>query len=535
MSLNKIEKSPNVDVDSERSQDAEKHGQQIGELKRELKARHIQMIAIGGTIGTGLFIGSGSALAMAGPAGALLAYAFVGTVVFSVMNSLGEMATYIPISGAFTKYATRFISPSLGFAMGWIYWFSWATTYALELTATGLIIQYWVPQLNIGVSIGAFFVILTAINLLPVSYFGELEFWLSLIKVITVLGFVIFAIVIDAGAGKNGYLGFSYWKSPGAFAPYLITTSPAVGKFVGFWAVLIQAGFSFEGTELVGIAAGECENPRKNMPKAIKKSFIRILVLFILTIFSIGLLIPYDNKSLVSGSSDASASPFVIAAKLAGVKGLPGVINSVLLVVVLTAANSNIYSGSRILVGLADEGSAPAFFGRTTKSGVPYVAVGVTSAFGLLAFLNESDRGGDVFTWLMNMSAVAGFINWGCISGCHIKFMRALEAHGILREELPFCAIGGKWFAYYGLFFSVLITITQGFTAFIPWDTTAFLTSYISVVIFLVSLFGHVLLKKTKIVRAIDADIVTGRLPDEKFGSGTAKPKTMLKRIGAWL
>lgn len=447
------------------------------------------------------------------------------------MNSLGEMGTYIPISGALTAYATRFVHPSLGFAMGWVYWVSWATTYALELTAIGLVIQYWAPQLDIGIFIGIFWVCMTAFNFLPVSVFGELEFWLSSVKVITVIGFIIFSICIDAGAGQNGYLGFSTWKNPGAFAPYLITSFPALGKFIGFWAVLIQAGFSYQGTELVGIAAGECENPRKNVPAAIRKTFIRIIFFFVLSIFFIGLLVPYDNESLLSNSSDASSSPFVIAAKLAGVSVLPEIINAVLLFVIISAANSNVYSGSRVLIGLATDGFAPAIIAQTTQKGVPYIAVAITSVFGLLAFLNESDSGGRVFTWLMNISSIAGFINWACINVSHIAFMRILDARGISRESLPFRALGGKWFASYGLFFNLLIIFTQGFTAFIPWDVTKFLTCYISLAIFITLYVGHVLIMKTRFVKATEADIITGCMEFNNETWQVDESKPIKKRI----
>jgi yeast amino acid transporter len=362
------------------------------------------------------------------------------------MTSLGEMATYIPISGAFTSYATRFLDPSLGFAMGWIYWFSWAMTYSLELTATGLIIQYWAPKLSIAIFISVFWVFITLINFLPVSFYGEFEFWFSSVKVLTVIGFIIFAICIDAGAGQHGYLGFDTWKNPGAFANYLIEDGP-LAKFVGFWSVLIQAGFSYQGTELVGIAAGETENPRKNVPAAIRKTFYRILFFFVFTIFFIGLLVPYDNEDLLSDASDATASPFVIAAQLAGVKVLPGFINAILLFVVLSAANSNVYSGSRILLGLANDGSAPRFLKRTTKSGVPYAAVTCTAAMGLLAYLNLSNNGGTVFNWLLNITAVAGFITWACINGCHIAFMRALKFRDIPRDSLPYKAFWQPFFA----------------------------------------------------------------------------------------
>lgn len=237
-------------------------------------------ITLGGTIGTGLFIGSGGALATAGPASTLIAYAFVGTLVYSVMMALGEMATFIPVAGAFTTFAARFVDPSLGFAMGWIYWFSWAITFALELTASGLIIQYWAPGLNIGIFIGVFWLAISILNFLPVNFYGEVEFYFCTIKIITILGFMIFGICINAGAGQHGYIGFKYWHHPGAFAPYLleqVNGNLPLSKFLGFWSVLIQAGFSYQGTELVGIAAGETDNPRKTVPAAIRKTFYRIL------------------------------------------------------------------------------------------------------------------------------------------------------------------------------------------------------------------------------------------------------------------
>lgn len=465
----------------------------------------------------------------------MIAYAFVGTLVYSVMVALGEMATYIPISGAFTVYASRFVDPSLGFAMGWIYWFSWAITYALELTASGLIIQYWAPDLNVGIFIGVFWLVITALNFLPVSFYGEVEFWFASIKVLTVIGFLIFAICIDAGAGQHGYLGFKYWDHPGAFAPYLVEDNQALAKFVGFWAVMIQAGFSYQGTELVGIAAGETANPRKTVPAAIKKTFYRILFFFVFTVFFIGLLIPYTNEELLSGSTNASASPLVIAAKLAGVKVLPGLINAVLLCVVLSAANSNVYAGSRILVGLVEESLAPAILKRTSASGVPYVACAFTAAFGLLGFLNESASGGKVFDWLLNITSIAGFISWTCINICHLAFMRALSARGESRDVLPYKALWQPWFSWYGVFFNSLIIITNGFTAFIPWNTSEFFVAYISVMLFVLLYVGHKVVFRTSFVRPIEADLDTGRKEIEEMYFEEVKPTTLWGKFWAWL
>lgn len=519
--------------------DVEKQSVQHGsttQLKRRLQSRHLQMIAIGGTIGTGLFIGSGGAIANAGPAGALIAYAFVGTLVYSVMVALGEMATYLPVSGAFTVYASRFVDQSLGFAMGWIYWFSWAITFALELTASGLIIQYWRQDLNIGIFIGVFWAVITGVNLLPVSFYGEIEFWFAFIKVVTVVGFIIFGICIDAGAGQHGYLGFDTWKSPGAFAPYLIEDNAALAKFVGFWAVLIQAGFSYQGTELVGIAAGETSNPRKTVPAAIRKTFWRILIFFVLTIFMIGLLVPYDNENLLSDATDASSSPFVIAAQLAGVKVLPGLINAVLLCVVLSAANSNVYSGSRILVGLANERLGPKILTRTTKGGVPYVAVAFTAAFGLLGFMNESNNGSQVFNWLINISGVAGFISWTCIGISHLAFMRALRAQGISRDSLPYKAMWQPWFSWYGILCNILIILTQGFTSFIPWNTRDFFVAYVSVILFVVLYVGHKAVSRSSFVQPQEVDLVTGKKEvDEMYEDVAEEPKTFLQRLSSWV
>lgn len=481
----------------------------------------------------GLFISSGTSIAYSGPAGALIAYLFIGSIVFSVMTSLGEVATYIPIPGAFTSYAARLIDPSLGFSMGWIYWFNWASTFAVELTATGTIIQYWDSSLNIAIFIGVFWVLITALNFLPVSFYGEIEFWFSTIKVATVIGFMIFAICIDVGVGKQGYLGFKYWHDPGAFRTYKIDDPSSVGKFVGFWAVLIQAGFSFQGTELVGVAAGETENPQKAVPSAIRKTFVRILLFFVLTMFFIGLVVPGNNKRLVTDTTDASASPMVIAADLAGVKVLPHLINAVLLTVVLSAANSNVYSGSRVLTGLAHEGFAPKIFARVTSKGVPYVSVGFTALFGLLGFMNVSHDAGQVFTWLVNLSSVAGFITWSCINACHIAFMRALKARGISRDTLPYKAMLQPYLAWYGLFFNILIAITQGFTSFIPrFDVTNFFVAYICPIIFVVLYVAHKAITRSPFIPTSEADIFTGRMFFEKDGSPV---KPWYWRVWGWI
>lgn len=420
------------------------------------------------------------------------------------------MAAYMPVAGAFTVYASRFVDPTLGFAMGWIYWFSWSVTFGLELTAAGLIIRLWNDSINIGIWIASFWVIFAAINFFPVKHFGEIEMWFSSIKVVTVIGFIIFAICANAGVGEQGYVGFKYWMNPGAFKEYLVPGG--AGKFVGFWSVLITAGFSYQGAELVGIGAGETENPRKAIPRAIKVTYWGICSLFVATVFFVGINVPYDNIDLQNGATDGSASPLVIVVKLAGVKVLPDIINAVLLTAVLSAASSDIYSSTRILYALADEGLAPSIFKKTNRYGTPYWSVIFCSLLGLLAFLNLSEKGGTVFKWLLNITGVAGFIVWALINVCHLRFMKVLALRGIPRDSLPYTAPLQPYLSWFGLFFNIVVLLTSGFTVFFQWSTSDFFASYVSLVIFVVLYLGHKLCFRTKIVRMEDIDLSMGRL-----------------------
>ncbi|KAJ4303256.1 lysine permease [Kalmusia sp. IMI 367209] len=526
---------PNMDNRSEKSQahslsDIEKQGPpQEAQLQRKLSSRHLQFVAIGGTVGTGIFIASGKSIATAGPVGALLAYVFIGTLVYAVMQALAEMSTYLPISGAFTQYASRFVDPSLGFSMGWIYWFSWSITYALELSAAGLIIQWWDSSLNIAIFITIFWVPITLVNFLPVDLFGEFEFWFASLKAVALVGFMIFSICINAGAGQQGYIGFKYWDEPGAFAPYL--TDGAKAKFVGFWGVLIAAAFSFQGAELVAVGAGESTNPRVTMPKAIRRTFWSIFLLFVFTIFFIGIVIPYDNEALLIGETNASSSPLVIAAQLAGVQVLPHIINAVLLTAVLSAASSNVYSGSRILVGLSEQQCAPRILQATTKRGVPYVSVSVTAAVGALGYLNCSDSGSEAFNWLLNITSVAGLIAWCCIFICYLAFTRALKAQNMDRDNLPYQAWGGDWLAWYGLLFCVIIVITQGFTAFVPWSTEDFFIAYVSLILFAVLYLGHKVATRCSFVKPAEADLLSGRFHEVLAETWEESPRSMWKKV----
>ena len=271
-----------------------------GELKRGLSSRHMNMIAIGGAIGTGLFVASGATISQAGPGGALVAYLAMGLMVFLLMQSLGEMSSYLPVPGAFETYATRFVSPSFGFALGWNYWFNWAITVAAELTAASIVMAYWWPSVPSWMWSAGFLALLFLLNVLSARAYGEGEFWFAIIKVAAVLVFLVLGILMIAGIMGNSP-GVSNWHHGDA---------PFVHGVGGIMTVFLIAGFSFQGTELIGIAAGESKDPDTAIPKATKQIFWRIMIFYIGAIAVIGLLLPYTDPNLLAGEvTDVAVSP----------------------------------------------------------------------------------------------------------------------------------------------------------------------------------------------------------------------------------
>lgn len=460
-----------------------------GEVKRQLKARHISMIALGGTIGTGLFISSGSALS-AGPVLGLISYFFITSLAYFVTQSLGEMATLIPVTGSFTQFITRWCSPALGAANGWNYWFSWAITFALELSVIGQVIGFWTDKVPLAAWITIFFVLLTAANMAPVKFYGEFEFWIASIKIIAVVGWLLYAFIMVVGGSHQGPIGFRYWRHPGPWgAGAGLVSNLNTDRLLAWVSSLISACFTFQGVELTGMSCGESKNPRKAVPSAIRKVIWRIIIFYVLLMFFMGLLVPYNDPRLTPGSDDAysSSSPFIIAMNNCGTKVLPDIFNAVILIAIISAGNSNIYCGSRVLYALAEAKVAPPQFAWTTKQGVPYVAVLFTAAFGALGYLAVNTTGNTAFTWLLNITAVSGLIAWVNITFCHIRFMNILRSRGMLRDSLPFKARFNPFGAWYATVLGGILVFVQGYSAFFSITPTKFFTAYISVIFFVVS------------------------------------------------
>ncbi|MDF2654418.1 MAG: amino acid permease [Bacillota bacterium] len=494
----------------------EKHGEDT-KLHRGIGSRQLSMIAIGGAIGTGLWFASGSAISSAGPGGAMVAFGLMGLIVFFMMTSLGEMATQLPLVGSFEAYANRFIDPAFGFAVGWNYWFSWSITVAAEFVAAGLIVKFWLPDIPVTVVAIISFTLLMALNLISARSFAEAEYWFAGIKVVTIAIFLIVGVLMIVGIMNGHSMGFQNWTldaGDGRKAPF-------VGGFAAMMMVFLVAGFSFQGTEIVGLAAAEAKNPEKNVPKAIKSVFWRILLFYIGSIFVVGTLVSFTDPQLLGGGIDnIAASPMVIVFKNAGFAAAASVLNAVILTSVLSCGNSGLYTSSRMLHAMALRGNAPKFFSKVNKKGVPVYAVWATGLIGALAFFASLIGEGKAYYIFYNASGLSGFMIWLGIAICHYRFRKAWVKQGHSLDELKYKAL---FYPFAPIFAMVSITIVifganvwvfeEG--AFTWFD---FITNYCLIVIIPGLYFWYKWKHKTKVVPLDECDftIPAGETVDNK-------------------
>jgi arginine/ornithine permease len=364
------------------------------ELKRELKSRHLFMIALGGVIGTGLFLGSGYTIHEAGPGGAIAAYLFGGFVMYLTMLSLGELAVRIPDAGSYQTYATKFISPAAGFCIGWLSWLNWSVTVGIELLTVSILMKRWFPDVPTWVFCAVFALLLFLVNALSVKGFAEVEFWFSSVKVLTVIAFIVL--------GLAAMFGIVHMKS-GQPAPFFSNFTDHGGLFPnGVWAIfttMILVNFSFQGTELVGVAAGESREPEKTVPIALRNTVWRILIFFVLAIFVLAGLFPWEKAGVVE-------SPFVVVFDNIGIPYAADIMNFVIITAVLSVANSGLYATSRVLWSMSRQGMVTPFFSKLSKRGVPINALIASIAIGCLSLLCSVYAEDTVYVWL---TAIAGF------------------------------------------------------------------------------------------------------------------------------
>ncbi|EEU44592.1 uncharacterized protein NECHADRAFT_96502 [Fusarium vanettenii 77-13-4] len=429
-----------------------------------------------------LVIGTGKALAQTGLGSVLISYTVVGFIVFLVMTSLGEMAAWLPISAGFTGYAARFCDPSLGFVLGWCYWFKYIVV-TPNLTAVALVIQFW----------------LFSSSPLLASTTSEI----SPFKVLTIIGIITFSLVLALGGGPDH-------DRKGALREYI--TTGAAGRFAGFWSCMVNATFAYLGTELVGVTVAEAQNPRRTIPRAIKLTFYRILVIYCLSVLLVGMIVPWNYDRLLFATAKAK-----------------------------TGADSDLYIASRTLYGLASEEKGPAIFKRTDSRGVPVYSLAFSAFFSLLAFMNVSDDSPKVFDYFINLTTIFGLVAWISILVTHIVWCRARFAQGLRNDELPYVAPFGIYGSYVALVVCVLIALTKNYDMFVE-DGLAknykkFITGYIGIAIYLGLIFGHKSVTKSRGFKPCEVDLFTGKdiidREEEAFLAHQAALRDTITRAGS--
>ncbi|KAL5341338.1 amino acid permease/ SLC12A domain-containing protein [Aspergillus crustosus] len=485
-------------------------------LHRRLNNRHIQLITIGGGIGTAIFVSIGSALAKGGPGSLFIAYTIYCCFLALVNNCLTEMSIYMPVSGGFIRLAGKWVDDSLGFMAGWNFFLYEALLIPFEITAITITLGYWRDDIHPGAVCGACIGLYGILNILAVKAYGESEFWLSGGKIILIFMLFFFTFITMVGGNPAGdAYGFRYWNTPGAFAEYPGRTTGDLGRFEGFLACLWSAGFACVGPEYISMVAAEAKHPRRYIKNAFKTVYWRFGLFFIGSALACGIVLAYNDPTLRTihldggaGSGTASGSPYVIAMGNLGINGLPHLVNALLITSIFSAGNTYTYTATRILHSLALEGRAPRVLRKCTKQGVPIYCFAIVMVFPFLSFLQVSNSSNTVLTWMTNLITAAGIINYIVITITYICFYRATKAQGFDRAALPYTGWFQPWSAYLGLAWMTTIVCTYGYESFKPWSIDKFFTNYTMVLLAPVLFFGWKLIHRTKFVKPHEADLI---------------------------
>lgn len=402
------------------------------DFKRTMHTRHLVMLSLGGVIGTGLFLASGYTVNQTGPFGAILAYMMGGVVVYLIMMCLGELAVHMPETGAFSAYATRYIGPATGYTVAWLYWLTWTVALGSELTASGILMSHWFPAIPVWYWSAFFAIVILLMNAFSTRLFAEAEFWLSLLKVMIVLAFIVIGTCVIVGLihpdGQQHAPGITRWYAQGLFPT----------GFMPIFSALLTVSFAFSGTELIGIAAGETAHPDSTVPRAIKATLWRLIIFFVGTIAVIAALLPYNEASLL-------ASPFVVVFERTGIPYAADVMNVVIITALLSAANSGLYAASRMLWTLGQQRALPNALSRLTSNGIPLNALLLSMLGGLGSLLSSVYAAGTVYLVLTSLSAFAVVMVWMSIAVSHFLFRRAFNRAGHDPATLSYRAPGYPW------------------------------------------------------------------------------------------
>lgn len=494
-------------------------------------------------LGTGMFIGSGVTLLAEGPGALLIGYIVMSLILFFVMNILGEMTTFLPVPGNGPQsFVSNYVDDSLGFAIGYNYWYAFVILVATEVTAAGIIVEYWITSINVALWISIFLVIILVLNMSPVRFYGESEFWFASIKIILLVGLFILGIVLFFGGGPNhDRLGFRYWKHGNAFKEHLVDGS--TGRFLGVWSAVIKAGFAFIcSPESVSIAAAESAKPRKNIPKACDRFKYRLGFFYVCATLIMGVICNSNDKCLLGAAANASGSPFVIGIQNAGIHVLNHIINAAILTSAVSSGNSFFYSASRTLYAMAVRGQAPRCLANVNKYGVPYNSVLISWGIACISYLNCSDSSAKVFNWFTNICTISGFISWMAICLAYIRWNKAIAYHG-LTDRVTYRTILQPYVTYFILFFVAIISLTNGYAVFFNFNASDFIAAYISLPIVFFLYAGHKIFLYTtgkgftlgKQLK--DIDLTTGllQIEIEDEQSTVPIPKNIFEKIWFWI
>jgi len=424
-------------------------------LKRAMSTRHLVMISLGGAIGTGLFLGSGEVIAQTGPVGAIISYVLGGLIAYAVMLCLGELAVHMPESGSFGTYARRYIGPGTGYMITWLYWLTWTATLGTEFTAAALLMQEWFPHISVWLWTIIFAAVVFGLNMSSTRWFAESEFWLSLVKVLTVIAFILLGLL-----AIFGILNFNGYESAPLFSNLTAQGWFPQGLFPIFATMLI-VNFAFSGTELIGVAAGETKDPAKNVPKAINAAIWRLLIFFVGTIVVISALLPHQMAGL--DAEGVSSSPFVTVFTHIGIPYAEDIIRFVIITALLSAANSGLFAASRMMWSLSDKKQLPAVFSKVNHRGIPFVAVIVTMMGALPGLLSEQFAPETIFKNLLGVAAFTMVIVWMSICLSQFNFRRQWYKQGHNAKDLGFAAPLFPLVPILGFVFCFITAISMAF------------------------------------------------------------------------
>ncbi|CDZ98336.1 general amino acid permease [Phaffia rhodozyma] len=488
---------------------------QMNHTKRVMTAKQIRFLAIGGTIGTAVFLGIGGSLVKGGPLMLLLGYILWTSVIFCVNEGQAEMVCQLPVESSFITFASRYVDNAFGGATGWNYFLAMCSLLCFEITAFHAALGYWTSDVHPAIVPVVCIVTYALLHMWSSRIFAETEFWIVLCKIVLMLGLFMFTFVTMCGGNplKDAY-GFRHWKNPGPISDYYGKNSS--GYFQGFWTCLLGASFAVAGPDFLSLVAAEAINPRQVLPSAFKSVYIRLILFFLVSALAVGIVVPYDdvilNDAIKENSAGAGRSPYVAAMSRLKIKYLGSIVNAGIITSIYSAGSAFLFNGSRTLHGLAQAGHAPAFFKRTNKNGVPVYALIATLCFACLSFLQCSDRANKVLEWFINISTATQIVTWMAMSVSHIRWFKAMAIQNIDRSTLPYRSMFQPYGAWYALVLSTIVMISNGYPVFLNggWDTASFIFSYAAPILFVIFYAVIKLIGRKPFAKLEDIDLREG-------------------------